>query len=304
MKKALAVTASLLLLLTLVPFDARAVSAVQYNDLFTYQYDTTPGMSGRTVTVSGYMDYYATEIVIPDTIDGYPVTQIAPQAFSALPMLKQVSLPDGLVVIGSHAFQECCELTDITIPDSVLAMGNHAFSGCTAMTEATIGDGLTEIPKQAFYNCSNLQTVTVGNRVTTIQNRAFAQCPALTTLFFPQSLTTIGASAFLNSSRLTDVYYGGSESDWQAILFGDGYGYLSPAWVTWHYDYAPLVPGDANGDGKVNNRDLALMQQYINGWDVSVTLAACDVNTDDSINNRDLALLQQYINGWDVTLGK
>lgn len=302
MKRTLAAVVSLMLLMTLFSFGALSVTAAQYNDQFTYQYDTTPGMSGRTVTVSGYVDYYATEITIPATIDGYPVTQIAPQAFAALPMLKQVSLPDGLVVIGSYAFQECCELTDITIPDSVLAMGNHAFSGCTAMTEVTIGDGLAEIPKQAFYNCSNLQTVTVGNSVTTVQNRAFAQCPALTTLFFPQSLTTIGAGAFLNSSRLTDVYYGGSESDWQAIVFGDGYGYLSPAWVTWHYDYTPLIPGDANGDKKVNNRDLAVLQQYLNEWDVSIEDADLDVNDDGKVNNRDLALLQQYLNEWDVEL--
>ena len=64
-----------------------------------------------------------------------------------------------------------------------------------------------------------------------------------------------------------------------------------------------LIYGDATGDGAVNNRDLAMMQQYINGWEVVVDADACDVNVDGAINNRDLALLQQYINGWDVTLG-
>ena len=58
-----------------------------------------------------------------------------------------------------------------------------------------------------------------------------------------------------------------------------------------------------NGDGKINNRDLALLQQHINGWDVTVNADAMDVNNDGDVNNRDLALLQQYINGWDVTLG-
>ena len=63
------------------------------------------------------------------------------------------------------------------------------------------------------------------------------------------------------------------------------------------------TPGDLNRDGIVNNRDLALMQQYINKWNVTIDTAAADVNTDGTINNRDLALLQQYINKWDVTLG-
>ena len=62
------------------------------------------------------------------------------------------------------------------------------------------------------------------------------------------------------------------------------------------------VPGDANGDGAVNNRDLALIQQYINKWEISIDLDAGDVNNDGAVNNRDLALMQQYINKWDVEL--
>ena len=68
-------------------------------------------------------------------------------------------------------------------------------------------------------------------------------------------------------------------------------------------EVATATPGDANGDGAVNNRDLALMQQYINKWDVTINTDAADVNKDGAVNNRDLALLQQYINKWDVTLG-
>ena len=62
------------------------------------------------------------------------------------------------------------------------------------------------------------------------------------------------------------------------------------------------TPGDVNGDGDVNNRDLALLQQYINGWEVTIDVTVADVNDDGDVNNRDLALLQQYINGWDVIL--
>ena len=64
-----------------------------------------------------------------------------------------------------------------------------------------------------------------------------------------------------------------------------------------------LLYGDLNGDGTINNRDLALLQQYINKWAVEIDTDAADVNKDGTVNNRDLALLQQYINKWDVTLG-
>ena len=66
---------------------------------------------------------------------------------------------------------------------------------------------------------------------------------------------------------------------------------------------ADVLYGDANGDGSINNRDVALLQQYINKWDVELDEVAADANGDGAINNRDVALLQQYINKWDVTLG-
>ena len=54
--------------------------------------------------------------------------------------------------------------------------------------------------------------------------------------------------------------------------------------------------GDANGDNKTNNRDLGLLQQYLNGWDVVLDTDAADVYADGCINNRDLAMLQRLLN--------
>ena len=60
--------------------------------------------------------------------------------------------------------------------------------------------------------------------------------------------------------------------------------------------------GDANCDGKTNNRDLGVMQQYLNGADVWISMETADLNGDGTINNRDLGMLQKYLNGGDVTL--
>lgn len=69
------------------------------------------------------------------------------------------------------------------------------------------------------------------------------------------------------------------------------------AWLVNTYYVAPdVTPGDLNGDGTLNNRDLALLQKYLNEWDVTVEEAAVDINGDGKHNNRDLSELQKILN--------
>lgn len=56
------------------------------------------------------------------------------------------------------------------------------------------------------------------------------------------------------------------------------------------------VPGDLDGDGNLNNKDLGLLQKYLNEWEVTVVAEALDVNGDGNVNNRDLAALQRILN--------
>ncbi len=60
------------------------------------------------------------------------------------------------------------------------------------------------------------------------------------------------------------------------------------------------LPGDINGDGNVNNKDLSALQRYFAGWPVEVILPACDTNGDGKMNNKDLSNLQRYLAGWPV----
>ena len=52
----------------------------------------------------------------------------------------------------------------------------------------------------------------------------------------------------------------------------------------------------------MNIRDLGLVQQSLNGWNVTLNTDAADVNRDGKVNIRDLGLIQQYLNGWNVEL--
>lgn len=62
------------------------------------------------------------------------------------------------------------------------------------------------------------------------------------------------------------------------------------------------IPGDINNDGKVNNKDLTRLFQYLSKWNVEVNAQALDVNGDGKVNNKDLTRLFQYLSKWDVQI--
>ena len=81
--------------------------------------------------------------------------------------------------------------------------------------------------------------------------------------------------------------------DYENVAFGVKNGALTV------YDH---IPGDVNGDGKVNMKDIVFLQQYINGWSVNLRVEFGDVNGDKKVNMKDIVLLQQFLNGWEVVL--
>lgn len=96
-------------------------------------------------------------------------------------------------------------------------------------------------------------------------------------------------------------YVGDTPNDDNAKLLKQPYKYDYNAGGGNEDSELPSV-GDVSGDLKINNKDLAFLMQYINGWNVTIDVSAADVNKDDKVNNKDYALLMQYINGWDVKL--
>ncbi len=61
-----------------------------------------------------------------------------------------------------------------------------------------------------------------------------------------------------------------------------------------------IITGDANCDGKINNRDVAFVTRYLvnkEQADSECQLLALDTNGDGSVNNRDAAMLSRYLVG-------
>lgn len=128
--------------------------------------------------------------------NGSQLTTIGSMVFKNCP-LKEISIPNGVVTIGSEAFSGCDNLEEITIPDSVTAFeGNSQFLRCQNLASVTLGTGITEIPLSAFQECAALESISIPDNVTTIEDDAFAYCTSLKTVHIGKGVTSIGSGVF------------------------------------------------------------------------------------------------------------
>ena len=84
-----------------------------------------------------------------------------------------VTIPEGVTIIGERAFASNRSLTNVTIPEGVTAIGKEAFWGCTSLTNITIPSSVTTIGERAFEN-NQLTSVTIPSSVTSIGKKAFS----------------------------------------------------------------------------------------------------------------------------------
>lgn len=64
------------------------------------------------------------------------------------------------------------------------------------------------------------------------------------------------------------------------------------------------LPGDADGSGTVELRDVIQLVRYLaGGWDAQIDRTAADVNDDGVVDLKDAVLLRRYFaGGWGVVL--
>ena len=180
---------------------ACAVLPLSAADLSDLTWTTTDGR----VTITNCDNAATGELVIPDIIEGNPVTSIGEYAFRKCRSLTSITIPNSVTSIGSNAFSTCSSLTSITIPDSVTSIGHSAFLFCASLTDITIPDSVTRIGGLAFTECSSLKSITIPGSVTSIANATFADCSSLKSITIGNGVTSLGSYAFRDCSSLTSI---------------------------------------------------------------------------------------------------
>lgn len=312
-----------------------------------------------TAIVMAPLDATLTEVAIPASVEGNPVTAIDPWAFALCGALTTVSIPDTLASVGTYAFFDSSALTTVNYgglesqrenvlvgeentaltdaawtyhwenhnydnacdPDCndcpfVREVGDHVYAAAcdTACDECGF---LRVVEQEHGYDndcdavcdaCGAMREVPdhVYDSVVTdpdCENGGYTTytCTACGDTYTADEVEALGHN--YNSVVTDPDCVNGGYTTYTCSVCGDtyvadevealGHSYVNACDAdcdtcgevrevgehVYDDDKDPdcnecgavretSTPGDANGDGVVNNRDLALLQQYINKWDV------------------------------------
>lgn len=102
--------------------------------IFTYELDEK-----GNACITGLSDWGRDSalIVIPESIDGHEVVEIADNAFESNTTIISVTLPESIKKIGNRSFYNCVKITEITLPSNLISIGAECFYG-SGIKEITI----------------------------------------------------------------------------------------------------------------------------------------------------------------------
>lgn len=172
-----------------------------------------------TGTITGYRGK-ATNLVIPEQIDGVTVQFIGRHAFTGKPFTA-VTIPDSVTAIGDRAFLSCQNLRSLSLGNNLDSIGELAFTHCK-IDSLTLPASLRNIHRYAFYGNkmhtlnfapngkleiiheysfyeNNISSLTIPSYVRTIKTRAFHNS-GISTLVFENGIQNIESSSFTDNA--------------------------------------------------------------------------------------------------------
>ncbi|MGB0744991.1 MAG: leucine-rich repeat protein, partial [Opitutales bacterium] len=138
------------------------------------------------------------DLVIPDSIEGLPVTRIGDAAFKDQ-TIETVVIPDSVRFIGDDAFYRCEELTSVYLSKNLSEIGDRAFYDCEGLMQLSLPASLRIMGSAAFRYCSNLSSIPLPDGLHSMGDYVFANT-AITSLEVPMSIDRIPAFAYSGTS--------------------------------------------------------------------------------------------------------
>ena len=150
------------------------------------------------------------EVVFPEEIDGYKVTELG--------HVDEGSASD--VVMGVLTNDEKVE--KVTIPDTVEVIGPSVFTNCINLKEVNLGNGVKEIQTAAFLNTA-IEEIVLPESLVELKYGAFSTY-SLKSATVTANLTTIEIGSFISGEDF--VMYGPAGCAAESYAAEEGYSYV------------------------------------------------------------------------------
>ncbi len=232
MKKILSIILSAVILTSVfavMPLTASARyidSELRQNDEFEYYVYNDDGY----VFIVEYLGKNP-EVVIPDSIDGYPVEKLGSFVFEGCDFVTKITLPDTINTVQKDAFVDTALYNnddnwedgslyidsvlaavdeeyegEYKVREGTTAIADLAFIGCDKITSITIPGTVRFIPEKTFYRLESLKSLTLEEGVEEICDDAFANCSELVDINLPKSISRVGYQVFLGTEFYNNDY--------------------------------------------------------------------------------------------------
>lgn len=173
---------------------------------------------GKSYSLTGVGTCTDTDVVIPSTYNGKPVTNIAEDAFVWNDTIISIVIPDSVTSIERHAFFSCSALVTINIPDSVTSIGEFIFMDCVSLENIDVDENnqhYKSIDGNLYTkNGDTLIQYAIGrseesfivpDSVNYIGDYALALSKSLKSITIPESVTDIGFMVFTSCRELANI---------------------------------------------------------------------------------------------------
>lgn len=165
------------------------------NNIFKYK------IINKEITITGLQKGVATtSIVIPETIDGMPVVEIGPEAFS-FTSIMDIKIGKNIREIREKAFYMCEKLSSVTWNCKCDVIPTNCFLGCSDLMQFDFL-GIKKVDRAAFSE-SGLKEVCLPENIEVVSGWAFYRCEKLSSVIWNCKCNVIPIYCFVRCSNLT-----------------------------------------------------------------------------------------------------
>ncbi len=161
---------------------------------------------GDRAVITGPRDSLLPKAELPAFVRGIPVYKVEDRAFACCNFLQELTIADGIEILGANAFSGCDSLMKVMMADSVRVIERNCFFECKYMFCVELSAALSEIGDRAFFGCEGLRDIDLPDGIETIGEQAFYGCKRLKSIHIPLALKQLPRSAFDGCPALERIY--------------------------------------------------------------------------------------------------